>query len=67
MMVVCEGKLVSFTLNQPNHFTCGMVNMNAATATNGGFEPPCSNPTKQNKIWSSPESTHDKKKARMIK
>ena len=60
MMVVCEGKLVSFTLNEPNHLACGMVNMIAATATNGGSEPPCSDWTKQNKIWSSPESTHYK-------
>jgi hypothetical protein len=34
--------------------------MIAATATNGGFEPPYSDRTKQNKIWSSPESTHYK-------
>jgi hypothetical protein len=36
MLAVCGENLVSFTLNKPNHFGCGMVNMIAATATNGG-------------------------------
>ena len=58
MLAVCGENLVSFTLNKPNHFGCGMVNMIAATATNGGSEP-LSEPT-QNKIWSSPESTYYK-------
>ena len=40
MLAVCGENLVSFTLNKPNHFGCGMVNMIAATATNGGSEPP---------------------------
>ena len=39
MMVVCLLHLI-------NQTTCGMVNMIAVTATNGGFEPPCSDRTK---------------------